>query len=175
MTVRWAGGGRHELEIPWLRVHRTHAEVIQLVKEMAPTHSDNGIAETLNSMGYRRRYGQREFTASSVRSLRREQKIPNTCPDTYREGDSGPRGDGRYCVRDLAEMIGCSKALVSELCKAGKLDATRSTSRSPWWIKIDENQIRAITQRIPSRRKGAVSRFLSQTFAFAGEEGIIET
>ena len=160
VTVRWAGGGRHEVEIPWLRIHKTHAEVIQLVKEMAPTHSDHAIADRLNSMGHRRRYGEREFTALSVRDLRRVHKIPLACPGQYPRGVSGPRGDGRYCIRDLAHMIGCSKALINLRCKEGKLDAIRSASRSPWWIKLDENQIREIAQGIPSRRKGAVSGLL---------------
>jgi hypothetical protein len=153
-TVRWGSGGRHEIEIPWLRTHRTSAEVIQSVRDMAPTHSDSVIAETLNSAGYRRRYGQQEFTALSVRDLRREHKIPHACPEHYPRGVSGPRGDGRYCVRNVADMIGCSTALISERCKSGKLDAIRSTSRSPWWIKVDTTQIREMAQEIRSRRKG---------------------
>ncbi len=154
VTVRWASGGRQEIEIPWLRTNRIHAEVIQLVKEMAATHSARVIAETLNSMGYRRRHGQREFTALSVRDLRRAHKIPDPCLDQYPRGASGPRGDGRYCVRDVAGMFRCSTSLVSELCKAGKLDAIRSASRSPWWIKVDATQIREMAQEIGSRRKG---------------------
>lgn len=153
-TVRWASGGRQEIEIPWLRTHRIHPEVIQLVREMSPTHTARVIAETLNSMGYRRRYGQREFTALSVRDLRKAHKIPDPCLDQYPRAFSGPRGDGRYCVRDLADVIGCSKALISLRCKDGKLDAIRSTSRSPWWIKVDATQIREMAQEIRSRREG---------------------
>lgn len=171
-TVRWASGGSQEIEIPWLRTHRTHAEVVQQVREMAPTHSARVIAETLNSMGYRRRYGQREFTALSVRDLRRAHKIPDSCLDQYPRGVSGPRGDGRYCVRDLADMIGCSKALISLRCKDGKLDAIRSTSRSPWWIKVDAIQIREMAQEIRSQRKGrSQSGVAKSDVCVRGEEG----
>src|SRR5207302_7528827 len=76
-TVRWANGGRHELEIEWLSFPRSHssdAEVIQQIKEMAQRYPDRVIAEKLNSLGYRRRYGQKELTACSIKDLRKTRK-----------------------------------------------------------------------------------------------------
>lgn len=157
-TVRWTNGARQELEIEWLSFPRSHssdAEVIQQVKEMSQRYPDRVIAEKLNSLGYRRRYGQKEFTACSIKDLRKKRNIP-PCPDRYPPGVSGPRGDGRYCVRDVAEMMGCSVSAVNALCKAGKLDAIRSASRSPWWISIEENQIHEIGLEVRSRLRRAV-------------------
>lgn len=155
-TVRWASGARQELEIPWLSFPKSQAsdaEIIELVKEMAPNHTDRAIADRLNSLGYRRRYGRQEFTAHSVMDLRKQRNIPHSCPQRYKPGVSGPRGDGRYCVREVAQMIGSCKPVVSDLCKAGKLDAIRATDYSPWWIKIDANQIHELAKEIRARQK----------------------
>jgi hypothetical protein len=72
-------------------------------------------------------------------------------------------------------MTGCSTSLISDLCKQGKLDAIRSTNRSPWWIKADATEIRKIAQEIHPRHKRRSLEQLSPTFVFVGKEGIIET
>jgi DNA invertase Pin-like site-specific DNA recombinase len=149
MTVRWVSGGRLELEIPWLSFPRSHendSEVLGIVKEMAAAYPDRVIAETLNGLGYRRRFGQQKFTPGSINTLRRYRKIPR-CPDLRSADSSGPRGDGRYNTRDVAKMLGFCSEYVGDLCKRGKLDAIRSGAFSPWWIKIDSPQFEELRQK----------------------------
>lgn len=81
-------------------------------------------------------------------------KIPHSCPERYGSGQSGPRGDGRYNAREVAEMLGCDVVTVSKLCGGRKLDCIRSTPRSPWWIKLDLVNINKLKQEIQSRRPG---------------------
>src|SRR6266852_1142347 len=98
MTIRWISGGRLEIEIPYPSFRQSHesdAEVIEMMQEMASTHPDRVIAERLNALGYRRRWGQQQFTPRSVSTLRRYRDI-RRCPDLCTSDRSGPRGDGRY-------------------------------------------------------------------------------
>jgi DNA invertase Pin-like site-specific DNA recombinase len=142
MTIRWISGGRLEIEIPYPTFRQSHesdAEVIEMLQEMASTHPDRVIADRLNALGYRRRWGQEKFTPRSISTLRRYRDIPR-CPDHYPADRSGPRGDGRYNTRDVARLVGRCQEYIGQLCKEGKLDAIRSGPKSPWWIRIDSPQ-----------------------------------
>ena len=178
MTVRWLSGGRFECEIPWLnfpRFHSTDAEVIEMIKKMAPDHTDRAIAERLNSLGYVRRWGQKKFDWHAVTDIRLSHKIPHSCPERYRRGQSGPRGDGRYSSQDVAKLLECALATVSRLCKAGELDAIRSTATSPWWIKIDLVDINKLKQKIRQYRKGAASKSAREDACARRKRGHHET
>lgn len=155
MTIRWTSGGRLEIEIPWPSFRKSHesdSAVIELIKEMGSTHPDRVIAEKLNALGYRRRWGQEKFTPSSIRTLRRYRDIPH-CPDHYPAERSGPRGDGRYNTRDVARLLGYCQEYVGSLCKDGKLDAVRSGPRSPWWIKTDSQQFEQLREAMRKRNR----------------------
>jgi len=166
MTVRWLSGGRFECEIPWIsfpKSHETDAAVIEIIKRMAPDHTDHVIAERLNSLGYIRRWGQKKFDGHAVTDIRMSHKIPHKCPERYKRGQSGARGDGRYSSREVAEMLGCTVVTISQLCRARRLDSIRSTPSSPWWINIDQVDINKLKHEIRSRRysKGSGSKSTS--------------
>lgn len=157
MTVRWVSGGRLMIEIPWASSNSSDPEVIELITQMAPTHPDRAIAEKLNALGFGRRRAHSKWTAQAVYYLRRYRNIPQ-CPDVRPCDCDGPRGDGRYSTRDVARMVGCDRHCIAYLCKQGKLDAIRSSPKTPWWIKIDSVRFEQVREAMQERKNMASHR-----------------
>lgn len=124
---------------------------------MAPTHPDRAIAEKLNALGFGRRWAHSKWTAQAVYYLRRYRNIPQ-CPDLRPCDCSGPRGDGRYSTRDVAKMVGRGRHYIAHLCKQGKLDAIRSSPKTPWWIKIDSVRFEQLREAMQERKNTASHR-----------------
>jgi DNA invertase Pin-like site-specific DNA recombinase len=153
MSVRWISGGRLDIDVPcpsFPRSHLSDSEVIEIIKEMAPTHQDRVIAERLNALGYRGKARQQKFTTYSVQALRRYRNIP-VCPDMCAD-NIGPRSDGRYKARDVARMLRRCPTYIGQLCKKGTLDAIRSGPRTAWWIKIDSSEFEQLRGAMQKRK-----------------------
>lgn len=171
MTVRWRSGGRMEMEIPWLSFPRSHAsdpEVLEIIKQMAPTSPDRVIAEKLNALGYRRRWGQTKFTTQHVNWIRRHRNIP-LCPELCPADSSGQRVDGRHNTRAVARMLSRAQAYVGQLCKQGKLDAIRTAPRSPWWININTREFAELLEKTRNRKATVRSQRVPTKSSGSGE------
>src|ERR1700730_1702679 len=142
-TVRWQTGARLEVSIPWLSFpesHRSQPEVLQIIRQMSPTHTDQQIADHLNSLGYVRRW-RSKFDWHSITDIRRCNNIKHECPERFHKGKEGPRGDGRYSIQQIMKILNLPRHTINKWCIDGKLDANRSTLTSPWWIKLTPETI----------------------------------
>jgi len=115
--IRWRSGAseQHTIQRPLkpADAKRTPSEVIELIKRLAPDHTNTQIAEQLDKAGMRTSTGL-PFDEKAIRWLRWR----------YRIGPSQPR-DGELTVTKLAERFGISDGTVYAWIDTGKLAARR--------------------------------------------------
>ena len=115
--IRWRSGAseQHTVHRPprTADAKRTPSQVIELIKHLAPDHTNTQIAERLNDAGLRTSTGL-PFDEKAIRWLRWR----------YRIGPSQPR-DGELTVTQLAERFGISDGTVYAWITTGKLTARR--------------------------------------------------
>lgn len=154
-TVRWHSGGRTELEAPWPNFpesNTTDPETVEMIRRLAPTHTDKQIAECLNRKGICPLRAKR-FNRAQVFVLRQNHKIHGG-NSTKSPDFSGRRADGRFSVKAAAEMLGVATSCVHYLCHKGKLDAIRSTPQSKFWIRLtpeEATRLKKAFRRRPNR------------------------
>lgn len=139
--VRWQSGVLTELEIP-RPGHRTNPAVVERVRELVLTHTDEQIATILNEAGFTT--GKKlPFTASRVQWVRQAYSIPTGY--TKRQ-----RADGRYSTRAAAELLNVTPSTIARWCQLGHLDALQLKPDGPLWIKLTPEDI--ATWRKPVRQ-----------------------
>jgi DNA invertase Pin-like site-specific DNA recombinase len=115
--IRWRSGAseQHAVHRPPrpADAKRTPSQVIELIKHLAPDHTNTQIAEQLNHAGMRTSTGL-PFDEKAIRWLRWR----------YRIGPSQPR-DGELTVTQVAERFGISDGTVYAWITTGKLAARR--------------------------------------------------
>jgi hypothetical protein len=118
--IRWKGGATTSLEVPRPRLCselvRTPAVVIEEIRGLASEQTDNHIACTLNSRGYRSGTGK-GFTASRVRHLRLDYDI-----ESYRQH---LQRNGWLSLSEIARKIGVYPHIARTYAKEGLLRAIR--------------------------------------------------
>jgi DNA invertase Pin-like site-specific DNA recombinase len=115
--IRWRSGAseQHTVHRPPrpADAKRTPSQVIELIKHLAPDHTNTQIAEQLDNAGLRTSTGL-PFDEKAIRWLRWR----------YRIGPSQPR-DGELTVTQLAKRFGISDGTVYAWITTGKLAARR--------------------------------------------------
>jgi DNA invertase Pin-like site-specific DNA recombinase len=148
--VRWQTEALTELEIPRPR-QRTDPVVVQRIRELAPTCTDQEIAARLNQQGLTT--GKKHpFTERSVKWVRHTHGIPvgrSKRPDAY---SIGQRADGRYSARVAAELLNVDVATIADWCQSGRLDAIQAKPHCPRWIKLTPEIIAELRKPIRQRR-----------------------
>jgi excisionase family DNA binding protein len=114
--IRWRSGAaeQHTIRRPptYNDTRRTPPEAVELIKRLAPQHTNTEIAAELQAAGIRTGAGL-PFDAQAVRFVRRAHQIPNTAP-----------GQGRdLTVGEVAERLGISPGVLYYWIRDGKLAA----------------------------------------------------
>jgi DNA invertase Pin-like site-specific DNA recombinase len=153
IAIRWQTGALTTFDIPRLRksweVRQTDAQAVELIRQLAPDHTDQQIAARLNQEGLNAGLGG-SFTQSKVGFIRWTYDIATGCPERPKVCPSGQRGDGRYSAQKAAELLNVHVSTISEWCQQGLLDCVRSAPMSPRWIKLTPEVI--VQLRRPVRR-----------------------
>jgi DNA invertase Pin-like site-specific DNA recombinase len=123
-----------ELPVPGARL-RTRVEIIELIKKLAPDHSNQEIADALNEAGIRNGSGG-TFTKKRVKRLRDRYRI--------RLNDLAwpkPLESGCYGVSALAELLDVHKNTILSWIGKGRLNATHNDSRRDWEIALRPGEL----------------------------------
>lgn len=141
LAIRWQTDAVTKLDIPSpqrpYETHRTSAAVVERVRELAPTHTDDEISEILNQDELTTGTGA-AFTSKSVYHVRYVNRIlvGSRKKPTSSAPVDGRRGDGRYSTKAAAELLNTSPTTVARWCRLGKLDAIQGVPFGPYWIKL---------------------------------------
>ena len=148
--IRWRSGAseQHAVQRPPrpADAKRTPAEVIELIKRLAPDHTNAQIAERLDDAGLRTSTGL-PFDEKAIRWLRWR----------YRIGPSQPR-DGELTVGQIAERFDISDGTVYAWIETGKLAARRGPAHRlyiPFPPEVEEHcrQLVATSIHLPLETK----------------------
>ena len=129
--LHWQGGDHTELEFETNRTgqHRwaTDVETIDIVRALARTLADQGIAAVVNRLGKRTAKGL-SWTAARICILRKDHAIA-----AYREGERQERNE--LNVTEVAALLGVSAPTVFRLIRIKRLPATQACLGAPWILR----------------------------------------
>ncbi|ABE35777.1 DNA binding, excisionase family domain protein [Paraburkholderia xenovorans LB400] len=129
--VHWQGGDHTEIvfEKNHTGEHRwaTDVATIDIVRALARTLADQGVAAVINRLGKRTAKGH-TWTAARICTLRKDHRIP-----AYREGERQERHE--LTVTEVATLLGISAPTVIRLIRVGRLPASQACLGAPWIIQ----------------------------------------
>jgi excisionase family DNA binding protein len=129
--VHWQGGDHTEIvfEKNHTGEHRwaTDVATIDIVRALARTLADQGVAAVINRLGKRTAKGH-TWTAARICTLRKDHRIP-----AYREGERQERRE--LTVTEVATLLGISAPTVIRLIRVGRLPASQACLGAPWIIQ----------------------------------------
>jgi DNA invertase Pin-like site-specific DNA recombinase len=143
--VRWQTGSITTFTVPRPTsgdVHRLDTTVVARIRDLAQTHSDDRIADTLNAEGFTTQHGL-AWTYRRVMDTRRRHKIPTACPIT--PSDDTPRGDGLVPVRTAAQRLQTSQSTILNWARKGLLYSEHKAGICPRWIRLSPEDIARLT------------------------------
>jgi DNA invertase Pin-like site-specific DNA recombinase len=128
LVIHWVGGRHSELRVPRAKSGQhgrcTKTEAIDIVRQMAPSYSDEDIALTLNRLGLRTGAGN-TWNETRIRSVRSHFKLPAYQP---------AQREGRINLQQAARQLGVSPTVVRQLIEQKLLPATQIVAGAPWEI-----------------------------------------
>ena len=146
LTMRWRAGAITELDVlarpPRVCVLRTDEDTIALLQRLAPHYPNALIAAILNRQGRRTVHGHL-FAAETVRSLRRNWKLPDFTPVTKSPDDE------LLTVRNAAKLLGVSVATLHRYLNDGIIVGEQLTPAAPWRIRMTEELRARFLQEAP--------------------------
>jgi DNA invertase Pin-like site-specific DNA recombinase len=154
IRIRWQSEALTQLEIPrpqkaWEKC-RTSSEVIVLVRQWAPHHTDQQIAARLNQAGWHAGRGG-AFTAAKVQWIRYAYDIPLSCPEQPQRGVQKQRGDGCYSARAVAQLLNVNVSTIADWCESGRLQSIRAAPHAPRWIHLTPEDIARLRKPVQQR------------------------
>ncbi|WJZ79565.1 helix-turn-helix domain-containing protein (plasmid) [Paraburkholderia sabiae] len=102
----------------------TDVATIDIVRALARTLADQGVAAVINRLGKRTAKGH-TWTAARICTLRKDRRIP-----AYREGERQERRE--LTVTEVATLLGISAPTVIRLIRVGRLPASQACLGAPW-------------------------------------------
>jgi DNA invertase Pin-like site-specific DNA recombinase len=150
LGIRWQTEALTESEIP-RPSQRTSPAVVQRMRELAPTHTDQQIADRLNQEGLTTGK-QLPFTEKAVQWVRHKHGIPLGRPKRPDAYPAGQRADGRYSARAAAELLNVDVSTIADWCQSGRLDAIQAKLHCPRWIKLTPQIITELRKPIRQHR-----------------------
>ncbi|MHC4458679.1 MAG: recombinase family protein [Planctomycetota bacterium] len=144
LTIHWKSGmtTTHFTDnpLPASEKRKTPQATIDLINQLSEQHSDHKIAEILNHRDILSANGQ-SFTVSKIKYLRYSRRITSTCKDLPSLRDKGPRADGSYSTRQLAEILDVDPHTIFNWRKKGIINGYQAQANSPWWFKLSSEEI----------------------------------
>ena len=123
---------------------RTSSKVIEIIKELAPTHTDAQIAEELNERGFVSGKGNK-FTKKNVNWLRNDRKISGGCPE-FPYNLNLQRGDGMYSTRGVAQLLGIKIHQVHYLREKGIIVGQHKSKNTAYWYDITNEELEGLRE-----------------------------
>ena len=149
LIIHWKGGKHTQLAIARNRTghHRccTDRAVIDVVRDVARSMPDAGIARVLNLLGYRTGVGN-TWTQHRVLSLRRHHGIP-----AFDQAADRPK---LLTIADAAKVLRVSTTTVRRMIELGLLPATQPVLYAPWAIREEELAKEAVQQAVEAVKSG---------------------
>ena len=141
IRIGWSSGGWSEV-----RARRPSASdlaamseaVLERIRTLAHQHSDDQVAAILTAEGLRTHTGL-AWTYARVGNVRFRHGITTACPIVPK--GPGPRGDGLVPVATVMEQVSISRAMVSDWCRCGFLQAEQKAPLDPRWIRLTEEDL----------------------------------
>jgi len=147
LVIHWQGGVHTELRLPRRRrgcCKATSKDVVQAVRLLARTCSDDVIAGFLNRNGLRTGRGNR-WTRGRVVSLRSHHQIP--CHDPEVRGR-----DGWMNLTEAAHFLGIAGATLRRAVEQGKIVGEHPLPDGPWIFQRQALETEAAAQVIDRAR-----------------------
>ena len=149
LVVHWKGGKHTQLVIPRNITghHRycTDRAVVDVVRDLARSTPDAGIARVLNRLGYRTGAGN-TWTQHRVLSLRSHHRIAAFDRSTDR--------NKLLTIADAAKVLRVSTATVRRMIERRLLPATQPVLYAPWTIREEDLATAAVQRAIETVRSG---------------------
>ncbi len=153
LIIHWKGGVHTELRLPRRRRgqsnQHTSKTVVDAVRVLARTCSDDLIAATLNRNGLRTGHGNR-WTRERVTSLRSSRKIPRYRPEKS-------ESDGWMNLTQAAALLGVSPRTLRLAVERGELEAEHPLANGPWVFNrraLDTEAAAKLVARTHRRTRG---------------------
>jgi len=136
ITVVWTGGATttHTVVCPKAGWHCvTDPAIIERIRTLAQSYPDYQIAARLNAEGLHTQTGK-PWSHQRVASLRKEYRIPSTCPV---DPTTHPlRGDGLVSSSFAAQQLGVSSSLINLWIKQGIVSSEQRIVQSYQWVRL---------------------------------------
>lgn len=154
IAIRWQTGALTKFEIAraaksW-EVRKTDTKIVELIRQLAPDHTDQQIALLLNEAELSAGLGG-TFTQSKVSWIRYTNGISTACPERPADCPTGQRADGRYSAATAAKLLNVDVCTISEWCKTGILDGVSAKPHGPRWIKLTPEIISKLRRPVKRR------------------------
>jgi len=150
LTLHWKGGEHSQIITKKNKTgyHRncTDKRLVELVRELSVTCSDENIVAILNRLGYKTGNGN-GWTKYRVCSLRNYHKIPVFDPSIKER-------EGLLNMKEAANYLGISPMSVKRLIKKGILPGEQPIYSAPWIIKIKDLETGRVKKAVKEIKDG---------------------
>jgi excisionase family DNA binding protein len=154
MLAHWSGGRHTELCVTKPKTgehgHKTAAEAVEVVKQMAGEYPDDVIASTLNRLGFSTGCGN-TWKKHLVCSLRNKLDLPAYDPNNK-------QAQGMLTAEQAAERLGVSLRTVRELLRTNVLTGKQVIKFAPWQIPFEALKAAAVVERVQRIHDGKQQR-----------------
>jgi excisionase family DNA binding protein len=137
LGIRWHTGAVDEITCD-RRTNRNPTAALAIAHEMLETHSDQQVADHLNTLGFKTG-NARAFTAESVKHIRKQ------------HGSDHPRSNpalpGEITVPEAASILGIHEATIYPWLRNGEMKARQARHRR-WCIEWNETTERYWRERV---------------------------
>jgi hypothetical protein len=93
------------------------------------------------------------FSVSKIEYLRYSRRIKTNCKDLPSLKDTGPRADGSYSTRQLAEILDVDPRTIFNWRSKGLINGYQAKPNSPWWFKLSQEELDKIKEIAHNRVK----------------------
>ena len=147
LQVRWKGGAHAELHVPLPKnayeARRTPQDVVDTIAGLTANHTDQQIADLLNSQGRITGTGL-EFTRQRVRKIRAEKNIPGYTDHL--------RSAGMLTFHELMARFGITVAGLIRLRQSGAIRTVRTNQKKHLYEPPNEDLLRWLKRESVGRR-----------------------
>jgi DNA invertase Pin-like site-specific DNA recombinase len=156
LTIYWKSGlaTTHFVDnpLPASEKRKTPQSTIDLIAKLSENHSDHKIVDILNAKGIMSANGQ-PFSVSKIEYLRYSRRIKTNCKDLPSLKDTGPRADGSYSTRQLAEILDVDPRTIFNWRSKGLINGYQAKPNSPWWFKLSQEELDKLKEIVHNRAK----------------------
>jgi DNA invertase Pin-like site-specific DNA recombinase len=148
LMIHWAGGRHSELRVKKKRTGEhtrcTSMNAIEVMRQMATSHTDEQIATTLNRLGLQTGTGN-SWNEQRVYSARRYHQLPTLDPS---------RANSFLTLEQAAVRLGVCANSVRRMIQRKTLSATQVVPCAPWQISVEALDSDRVKQAVKNIKDG---------------------